>query len=146
MNLSLEKLKKYGFNEKALTEEDFYRICEAERITVLEMDVSKTFYMTVLKKKFIVVRKKAKGIRRTFEMFHELAHHFVHGDRDGSAAKAFFFGLLENKNEREADALAIIALLPLRSMGDFKFLDEHPNRFAKRLWRERQRIYFLYGI
>ncbi|MET0752587.1 MAG: ImmA/IrrE family metallo-endopeptidase, partial [Pyrinomonadaceae bacterium] len=100
------------------------------------MDVSTSFYMSVLGEPTIVLNKRLKGLKRIFAMFHELSHHFLHGGKD--AANAFYFGLVESKAEVEADALALIALIPLLSLGSFDFLDEHPNRYAKKLWRERQ--------
>lgn len=144
MILSLKKLSRYGFNRRILTEADFYRICEMLRITVLEMDVSRSFYMSVGGKSFIVLAEKLKGLKKTFVMFHELAHHFLHGARD--RASAFYFNLLDDKNEFEADALALIALIPVSSLRSFDFLEEHPNRYARKLYKDRQRLYFLYGV
>ena len=144
MILSLEKLAPFGFNQKILTENDFYSICDSERITVLEMKVSASFYMSVRDKSFIVISNKLKGLKKMFVMFHELAHHFLHGQRDGTSA--FYFNLLDNKNEFEADAIALIALLPLGELRRLDFLEEHPNRYARKLYKDRQRLNFLYGI
>lgn len=144
MKLFLTKLKRFGFNIRILTENDFYAICECEGIEVLEMDIAASFYMSVSGKCFIVLSKKLKGLKRIFVMFHELAHHFLHGGRD--AAQAFYFGLLETKNEFEADSVALIAMIPLSSLKSFEFLEEHPNRYARKLYRDRQRLYFLYGV
>lgn len=144
MIFSLEKLSQFGFNEKFLTEHDFYEICEQENITVLEMEVSTSFYMSVSGKSFIVLKKKLKGLRKTFTMFHELSHHFLHGGN--RATNAFYFGLLNTKAEFEADTLATIALVPNFALRSYEFLDEHPNRYAKQLFRNRQKIQFLYGV
>lgn len=144
MKLSLKKLEKYGFNKRELTETDFYAICEREKITVLETDASASFYMSVSGKSFIVLKKNLRGLKRTFTMFHELAHHFLHGGR--GVNQAFYFGLLDTKQEFEADAIALLALVPLSCLNSFDFLETHPNRYAKKLYRERQRLYFLYGI
>lgn len=144
MKLILDKLKKYGFNRRELSESDFYAVCEKEKITVLEMEVSCSFYMNVGGKAFIVLKKNLRGLKRTFTMFHELAHHFLHGGR--GVNQAFYFGLLDNKQEFEADRIALIALIPLSCLNSFDFLEDHPNRYAKKLYRERQRLYFLYGV
>ena len=77
-------------------------------------------------------------------MFHELSHHFLHGGRDKT--QAYFLGLLETKNEFEADALAVIALIPLSALKSFDFLEENPNRYAKKIYKDRQKVYFLYGV
>lgn len=144
MNLSLEKLTRFGFNRQMLTEADFYRICERENVTVLEMNVSVSFYMTVKGKAFIVLNARLRGLKRAFTMFHELAHHFLHGARH--VESAFYFGLLDTKQEFEADALATVALLPLDALQTFDFLEEHPNRYARKLYRDRQKLNFLYGV
>lgn len=143
MNLSLHKLTKYGFNRRELTEADFYRICEKEGVFVIEMNVAKSFHFSAGGVKFIVLNKKLKGLRRLFDMFHELAHYFLHG---GDDEYAFFHGLTDDKAEREADAVALMAMIPAGRIGCFEFLNDHPNRFAKKLWKDRQRLFFLYGI
>lgn len=144
MHYSLEKLKRFGFNEKFLTDKDFYDICEQENITVLEMDVTNSFYMSVKRKSFIILKKKLKGLQKSFAMFHELSHHFLHGTNEGTSA--FYFGLLNTKDEFEADALATIALVPRFALSSYDFLEEHPNRYARQLFRNRQKLEFLYGV
>lgn len=144
MKNALKKLAKYGFNRRELPEEDLLKICESEEITVLFLDVPTSFYFSVEGKCFIVLKKSLRGLRRAFALAHELAHHFLHGGQD--SANAFFEGLLESKNEFEADALALIALIPLHSLNDFDFLENHPNRYARKLYRERQKVHFLYGV
>lgn len=145
MKFSLDKLTRYGFNSRALTEQDFYAICEAENIEVMEMYVSASFYMKVLGESIIVINKRLKGLKRLFAMYHELSHHFLHGGRDAET-QALFFGLNESRNEVEADAMALIALIPLKALSNFDFLDENPTRYAKKLFKERQRLWFLYGV
>lgn len=144
MNLSLEKLKPFGFNERELTETDFFEICERERIEVLELDIDNSFIMSAKGKSVIVISRKLKGLKRRFAMFHELAHYFLHGGR--SLESAFFLGLLDTKNETEADAVATIAIVPRRSLECFSFLENHNNRYARKLFDDRQKIEFLYDV
>lgn len=144
MKLSLKKLSRFGFNQRVLTERDFYDICEKENIIVVEREVYTSFYFTTDEYHFIVIKKSLKGMRKTFSMFHELSHHFLHGGRD--TTNAFYFGMLETKAEFEADALALIALIPLPSLKNFAFLEEHPNRYARKLYRDRIKLNFLYGV
>jgi Zn-dependent peptidase ImmA (M78 family) len=144
MKFSLNKLSDCGFNRKFLTEKDFYDICEKENITVLEIDVSTSFFMTVEGKSFIVLKSRLKGLPRVFTMFHELAHYFLHGANRGT--NAFYFGMLQSKAEFEADALATIALVPRFALNSYDFLEEHPNRYARKLFKNRQKLEFLYGV
>ncbi|MCD9188293.1 MAG: ImmA/IrrE family metallo-endopeptidase [Pyrinomonadaceae bacterium] len=145
MNFVLtQKLKDYGFNERAMSEADFYTICESENIKVIETDAPTSFYFSVEGNHFIIIKKSLKGLRKTFSMFHELAHYFLHGG--DHLSRAYFYGMLKSKNEFEADALAVIALLPRKSLKSFDFLEEHPNRFARKLYQDRQKLEFLYGV
>jgi Zn-dependent peptidase ImmA (M78 family) len=147
VNLSLEKLAKYGFNKRPLTEADFYKICEAERIEVIERsDVSNIFYMTVLGEPSIVLgnSRKHRGIKRLFAMFHELAHHFLHPGDD--IEEVFFFGISDSKEEFEADSLATIALIPEKNIGKPEILEHSPKAFAKKIYDDRIRLKFIYKI
>lgn len=144
MKLSLKKLSTYGFNQRPLSEADFYRICEEEYIEIIERFQSNTFYMVIEGKPFIVIGTRKRGLKRLYAMFHELAHHFLHAGR--LLNEAFFYGQIENKQEFEADAFATIALIPYYKIGDFDFLEEHPNKFARRIFNDRKKIEFLFGI
>lgn len=144
MNLALEKLKKYGFNERFLTESDLLDICEQENITVLSCDVPTSFYLDVEGEYFIVLQKTLKGLPRDFALAHEISHHLLHCG--ATTDRAFFLNLLDSKNEVEADALATIALCPRRALYSFDFLEEHPNAFARRVFKNRQKLDFLYGV
>ena len=144
MKILLDKLRPYGFNDRRLTEKDFYRICEKEQITVMENnDVASSFYLSVMGKHFIVIGKRLRGVHRLHAMFHELVHHWHSGHDE---ANAFFYGLNDSKPEAEADALACIALIPERDLGKFGILNEYPRVFAKKIYNDRMRIYFLYNI
>ncbi len=48
--------------------------------------------------------------------------------------------------EFEADALATIALVPKLALDSYDFLEEHPNRYARQLFKNRQKLEFLYGV
>lgn len=144
MKFSLTKLEKYGFNKRALTETDFYAICETEGVTVFEMDVPASFYFSILGEHFIVIKKRLRGLRKVFVMFHELSHYFLHGGK--VAEKAFFFGLLESKAEIEAEAMATVALVPRYMLNSYDFLEDHPNRYARQLFKNRQKLEFLYDV
>lgn len=136
------RLSKYGFNKRALTDADFYRICEAEKIKILEIDSPTSFYFSCEGRFHIVIEKKLKGLKRTFSMFHELGHHFMHGG--DAMPHAFFFRMTANRNELEADAFATAALCPIAELNGFDFLEHHPNRFAKKLYDDRKKLKFLY--
>lgn len=148
MNLSLKKLSAYGFNHRPLVEDDLLQICAQENITVFYKDVPTSFYLEFHDRHFIVLRKHSCGLRRTFALAHELAHYFLHGGN--LLEQDYLFEMLSaqpnNKNEIEADTLALIALIPKSALGCDEFLKTHTTSYARDLYIERQRLYFLYGI
>lgn len=145
MNLLLEKLRPLGFNDRPLTETDFHRICEAEHIEIVWSDTKFSFYFSAFGLSCITLPKRLRGLRLLFAMYHELAHHFLHAGKQPSVL--WLKMPHENgKEETEADALACIALIPKRDLGKFGILDEYPRGFAKKIYNDRLRIYFLFGV
>lgn len=144
MNL-FSSLSLDGLNERRLTDSDLDAICERDRITVLAEDVATAFYLSVMDRHLIVIPKRLRGLKREFAIWHEIGHHLLHGGRD-AGTQAFWYGLLETRNEAEANAFATIALIPRPALDSYDWLEENPSRFAQQLWRDRQRLLFLYGV
>lgn len=132
------------FNERSLTENDFYTICEAEGITLIEHDKPFSWWMTVENKPFIVLNKRLRGIKRLYVMWHELGHHFLHFGSEPN--QVYFSEMTKSKAELEADILAILAVCPMKALQTNDFVEEYPNKFATKLFKERQKILFLYRI
>lgn len=69
-------------------------------------------------KRHLYLNSRLRGVRKLYVAFHELAHHFFH--TTPSTASASFYRVVENsRDEIEAEAFALIALIPeplLRSM------------------------------
>lgn len=125
-----------------MTEADFFEICEIEGIEIIWSADKFAFYFTMLGEHFIVLPKRKRGLRLLFAMFHELGHYFAHS---GDEPETAFLGDPHSRNELEADAVALIALVPYSEIDNAaKELGE--TRYGDRLWRERKRIAFLYGI
>ena len=59
---------------------------------------------------------------------------------------AFFLGLLETRNEAEADAFAAVALVPRPALASYDWLEENPGPDALRIWQRRARLFETYGI
>lgn len=127
-----------------MSEKDFYSICEAENIIVVEKSVPTAFYMRCSGKDVIVLKKGEYGLRRLFSAFHELGHYFLHGGEGDSVA--LFRGPRSSKEEVEADAFASIALCPQVCLTNFSWLSDNESDFAARVWVIRNRIYRDYGI
>jgi len=131
---------------RSLTETDAEAICEKEQITVLEANVPNSFYFCCYGRHFIVLKKSLRGLKKLFELFHEIGHFYCHAGRDANT-QAFFYGLIEHKNEVEANIFATIAICPASALDNYDFLESHPrSRFARNLFKERQRLDFLYQL
>lgn len=92
--------------------------------------LSKRFWLSRLRRRQFLRRENFYIFRR-----------FLHCGN--VAVNAFYFGLLESKAEIEADALATIAMAPRFALASFDFLEKHPNRFARQLYRNRQKLDFF---
>lgn len=139
----LNGLDRYGFGHRAFTEDDFNAICVAEDIEIFWSRKKYAFYFTDPDKdiRAIVLPDRETGLKRLFAMYHELAHHLLHGGDEPCVA---FMGLSDSKYESEADAFALVALMPKAQLAEIEIFED--SRFARKLWRERQKILFYYGI
>ncbi len=141
MKIILDKLRPFGVGERPLGERDFYRICERERIGILWSDEKFAFCFSDGDKRFIVLPKRERGLKLLFTALHELAHCIGHA---GETPSVLWKGFFDDKNEAEADAMALIALIPASHIGRTDFLDG--SRIAKKIWNDRLRLWFLYQI
>lgn len=144
MKIFLDSFAHLGVNEKAFNDSDVAELIEAEDIELIETPGKNSFYFTVEGVAFIAIPKREKGIKRLFLILHEISHHFKSYGK--SANEAYFHGLSDSKEELEADAFATVCLCPRRMLGSYEFLETHPNRFAKQLYENRQKLNFLYGV
>lgn len=144
MLLSFATLSKYRFNEVRLTENDFHQLCYERNVTVLEEDVSSSFYFYVMGREFIVIDKKLTGIAREFALFHEIAHLYLSSRIE--QPKVAFHGLVDTKEEMEADAFACIALIPRHLIDDYSFVVDCCCGMAKWIFDKRRKIFELYGL
>jgi Zn-dependent peptidase ImmA (M78 family) len=136
-----------GWNERPLSETDFYSLCKRFGITVDEMPLSVSgFYYCVMGRHFIAVNSGLAPARKLFVMFHEFAHYLMHAPNLHEMASYHGVGR-QTRKEYEADVFAIIALLPRRLI-DSKTsaeLVDHEG-FDPEIVRERLRILERYGL
>ncbi len=138
---------KFGWNSKMLTEIDFYKLCKKYKISVAVMPLKRRGYYSKTKgKHHIAIKSGMPDFQTLFVMFHELGHYIMHSP--GGAQSARFSGVpADTREEKEADAFAYCALLPLsllttRSPEELTELDGYTNQFLIR----RLKIYERYGI
>jgi len=100
------------WNEKPLTEGDFFRLCRRYRITVQEMPLRVGgFYYCMLGRHYIAVNSSLRSTPKLFVMFHEFAHYLIHAPDAGVTASFHGVGR-KTRKEFEADAFATCALIP----------------------------------
>lgn len=142
----LTRLEKYGIGTRAQTENDFFAICEAEKISIEWSKERVSFYLAVpeFDIRIICLPKMRHGLKLLFAMYHELGHHFTHAGKEPIAA---FHGLETDPHDRcetEADAIALVALMPKSQLQTHAFFDG--SRYGGKLYNDRTRLFFLYDI
>lgn len=149
MKATFEKIESMGFgwNQHQLSEEDFYRLCKKHKVKVSELPIRRRGYYTRSgKKDHIVIKKGMTEFQTLFVMFHEFGHFLMHGPGIGQEAK--FSGYSSNaKEEYEADAFALCALLPLTLLSSVPVEELYTEyRYPTRFLTERLKIYEREGI
>ncbi len=143
MNILLEKSACYGINERFFDEDYTLGILEAAGVTV-KFNQDFTAYLTIDGKPYIAIKKGLKGLKKLFAILHEFGHHLL--DCGNEPNQIHFFGGGDEKAEFQADCFATIAMLPAKGLNDHQFLEDHPVKFARQIYENRQKLDFLYGV
>jgi len=157
VNLAYSRLKKIfkKFNEREFTYEDFLKISRRKRISIYSYSMNENvrgYYSTnlrrVYRKKCIVFNDCLSETERLYVAYHELAHHFLHVTL--TTQQTFYckaFELTEAKHDTEADTIALIMVIPqktLFAMHDTPFEDINP--FLREKLIKRQQIFHDFGV
>lgn len=138
---------KCGWNERSLSEEDFYRLCRRHRVTVQEMPLRVSgFYYCMLGRHFIAINSRLRGHAKLFVMFHEFAHFLMHAPDTGTTANFLGVGK-KTRKEKEADLFALCAIIPKTRLAlDLieELIDE--EGFTRELIYERIKLFHESGI
>lgn len=143
----LRVMRKLGWNQRALDDTDFHKLCQKENIQVVEkvMEVP-GIYAVIGGQAFIFINSQLPRLRKLHVMFHELAHYYLHAPPvaffhvDGATQR-------QSKEDAEADALAAIALIPLRDFHQMRLFEDYPmDMFAAELVCARWAIYHHHGV
>lgn len=114
MRFFLEKIKtlNIGWNERPLTERDFYKLCRRHKIVVQEMPLQVSgFYYSMMGGHYIALDSRLPPGKKLFVMFHEFAHYLMHAPDRGATASFHGIGR-KTRKESEADLFATVALIP----------------------------------
>lgn len=137
---------KIGWNERVLTEADFYRICSRLRIRVDEMPLRPGgFYYRVLGREHIAIDSRLTGTKKLIVQFHELAHCLLHTPESGATANFHGIGR-KTRQEREADLFALCAVIPRTSLETRSADELTDDGFDADTIRERLDIFDRYGL
>lgn len=143
MDLHYRKIKEIFplFNERALTEEDFWREAERNRIYVREeLLMVDGYYEKKNRRHFIVINIKLRGVRWLHTALHELMHFYFDTNRaDLDEEITLCRSRIQQfeKRERIADALALIGVLPFPELENLMHEDLSEFPYLCELVRDR---------
>jgi Zn-dependent peptidase ImmA (M78 family) len=142
------KFKKIRLNRHVFSESDARRICEESDVEIKEIEMEQEgFYLKVQGKATIYINQDLRSIRWLYVVLHELAHHLLHASNYQNAAY-FFLAAQDSKQHHEAEAFALLAMLPeplLRRLLAGDLLNELDD-FPRQLIEKRLRLLDLYGV
>lgn len=149
MQFVIDKISKLRvhWNERALTETDFYRLCKRFKVNVTEMPLrTGGFYYRVLGKDYIAIDSRLAGIQKLAVLFHELGHFLLHTPESGATANFHGVGRRTRK-EIEADLFALCALIP-RSWIESRMIEDliDDEGFPPDMVEARHEIFLRFGI
>jgi Zn-dependent peptidase ImmA (M78 family) len=108
MRKVLAKLTRWGWNRRPLTEADFFTICDAEVVRVIELPLpQRGLYLVRHGMPVIALDEGLRGTERLFIQWHELGHHFLH-----TPDSCHFSLSLTDKIQFQANVIASCALIP----------------------------------
>lgn len=117
--LNILKKKIDYFNKRIFTEDDFFKICEDTKCTVIESTIkSKGEYLIYRNQAFIIFKNGLSSSLRLWVGLHELGHHLLHYPVNHKFSRGTIGRL-----DREANFFAAIALMPTTLIQQ-KTLDE----------------------
>lgn len=136
-----------GWNERPLTEADFYRLCRKFSVRVTEMPLRVGgFHYRMLGRDFIAVDSRLGRTERLAVLFHELGHFLLHAPESSATASFHHIGR-QTRQEQEADLFAYCCLIPRAWIeshhgGDIAEYDGIPHEIVA----ARYEIYRRYNV
>lgn len=116
MNITLSRIKEVYpyFNERPITEKDFWKACKKERVMVHQMPLDVNGYYEIKRgRHYILINSRLHGVRWLHTALHEFCHYLFDAPCDtGSTALFSRRGPQEDSREMLADAFALAGLLP----------------------------------
>ena len=134
-----------GWNNVPLTEEAFYALARSHKITIQFMPLRVAgFYTCDDKKHYIALNNSLRPLQLLFTMWHEFGHFLMHSPST-DAVSHFCGSEHHSRDEKEADAFAYCALLPLESLKVME-PEEGWEIYGSTFFLEILAVYERYGI
>lgn len=135
------------FNQIALTEKDFWRTAKKQKIVVREIPLTiDGYYQKKRGRHYILLNNRLTGIRWLHTAFHELCHYFLDVPEDlGDYTLYRDLSKKPTKREKIADALSLIAVLPLPELEKITKEDLSDNPWLGNVVRDRIAVLSEFG-
>jgi Zn-dependent peptidase ImmA (M78 family) len=141
MQFSLTKIRQLfpNFNERAISEHEFWRAAKKEKIIVRSMPLHVDgYYQQKNGKHYILINSGLQGPKWLHTALHEFCHYLF--DAPGANSQALYrkqCGDAEDPRERFADAFALICILPFSELLELQKEDLSDNPALGMLVRGR---------
>jgi Zn-dependent peptidase ImmA (M78 family) len=141
MEISYAKIKTIfpHFNEIALTDTEFWETAKSRRIIVREIPLFVEGYYEKRKgKHFIFINSDLRGVKWLHTAYHELCHFYLDVPPEVADIRLYRSKIqVRTKQEKIADALALMAILPFPDLEQLMHEDLSENRYLAALVRDR---------
>lgn len=136
---------KFGWNDRPLDEGAFNKLTRKLKIKVKSMPLTVNgFYSCVKGRHFIAVDSRLSRLQAEFVMYHELAHFIMHSPSTDSIDN-YCGSPTNSRDEKEADAFAYCAVLPLTMLKKVE-LEDLSDMYGSGFLMRRLEVYERYGI
>ena len=116
MNITLSRIQEVfpHFNERAVTEKDFWRACKKEKVIVHQLPLEANGYYEVRRgRHYILINSRLNDVKWLHTALHEFCHYLFDAPCDAGSTALFSRNRLqEDSREMLADAFALVCLLP----------------------------------
>jgi Zn-dependent peptidase ImmA (M78 family) len=139
MRLAFEKIKSLlpALNIRPLTESDFWFAAERYDIQVFEIPLKKNgYYVFEDEQDYIFLRATLKGILWLETANHELMHALLHHPDEG----------IHDRQQQEADALALIAMMPIGILESLSHSEGSLDREHYELLQKRLEVFKRWNL
>jgi Zn-dependent peptidase ImmA (M78 family) len=153
MQLSLARIREVfpHFNERPITESDFWKAAKRERVIVRELPlVVDGYYQHKGGRHYILINDRLSGLKWLHTALHEFCHYLFdapeHMDNEVLFRRDAFSEGAVHARERFADAFALFAMLPFPSLLELQSEDLTENPWLANLVRDRiaARVHYPY--